>query len=319
MPVSPPVRDVGASQDDFALPGAEGCNCRLADVTAHWRHGFTFPCLYDEPQADALAHGQQAQPRHGANCCRSPALDMAPKTGFINGLFIEMESGMNVCMAPWPVVFDLDGTLIDSAPDIHACVNSVLTQHDSPLLTLDQVRSFIGGGVDVLWQKIMAAQQLPQDCKADYVAAFMICYQDATQLTRLFPNVVDALGVLADRGHPLGICTNKPLAVTQAILAHLDIAHLFGCVIGGDSVAQRKPHPAPLQATLAGLGADPADPRAIYVGDSEFDAACASAVPVPFLIYSRGYRQTPIEQLPHLAQFDDFACLPGLVERHATA
>ena len=49
------------------------------------------------------------------------------------------------------------------------------------------------------------------------------------------------------------------------------------------------------------------------------DAACAAAVPVPFLIYSRGYRQTPIEQLPHLAQFDDFACLPGLVERHATA
>ena len=59
---------------------------------------------------------------------------------------------MNVCLSPCPIVFDLDGTLIDSAPDIHACVNTVLDQHRAPLLTLDQVRSFIGGGVDVLWQ-----------------------------------------------------------------------------------------------------------------------------------------------------------------------
>ena len=226
---------------------------------------------------------------------------------------------MNTCLAPCPVVFDLDGTLIDSAPDIHAAVNAVLRLNKTAPLTLVQVRSFIGGGVDLLWRRVIAATSLPLEAHRDLVASFMTRYHQATALTRLYPHVPEALGQLADRGYPLGICTNKPLAVTQAILAHLDIAHLFGCVIGGDSVAQRKPHPAPLQATLAGLGADPADPRAIYVGDSEFDAACAAAVPVPFLIYSRGYRQTPIEQLPHLAQFDDFACLPGLVERHATA
>lgn len=226
---------------------------------------------------------------------------------------------MNVCLAPYPVVFDLDGTLIDSAPDIHACVNDVLARHGTPLLTLDQVRSFIGGGVDVLWQKIIAAQELQDAKKPDYIAAFMTCYQDATQLTRLFSNVAQALETLADRGHPLGICTNKPLAVTQAILAHFGIAHLFGCVIGGDSVPERKPHPAPLRAALQGLGADPACPKAIYVGDSEFDAACAAAVPVPFLIYTQGYRQTPVEQLPHLAAFDDFAALPAMIEAQVPA
>lgn len=221
---------------------------------------------------------------------------------------------MNVCLAPCPIVFDLDGTLIDSAPDIHACVNDVLSQHGTPLLTLDQVRSFIGGGVDVLWQKIIAAQELQDAKKPDYIAAFMTCYQDATHLTRLFPNVAQTLETLADRGHPLGICTNKPLAVTQAILTHFGIAQLFGCVIGGDSVPERKPHPAPLRAALQGLGADPSNPRAIYVGDSEFDAACAAAVPVSFLIYTRGYRQTPVEELPHLAAFDNFAALPAMVE-----
>lgn len=226
---------------------------------------------------------------------------------------------MNVCLAPCPIVFDLDGTLIDSAPDIHACVNEVLGWHGTRLLTLDQVRSFIGGGVDVLWQKIIAAQELQDDRKPDYIAAFMTCYQDATQLTRLFPNVVQVLETLADRGHPLGICTNKPLAVTQAILEHFGVAQMFGCVIGGDSVPERKPHPAPLRAALQGLGADPTQPKAIYVGDSEFDAACAAAVPVPFLVYTRGYRQTPADELPHLAAFDDFAALPGLVETQAFA
>lgn len=226
---------------------------------------------------------------------------------------------MNVCLAPCPIVFDLDGTLIDSAPDIHACVNSVLGQYGTPLLTLEQVRTFIGGGVDVLWQKIIAAQELQDARKAEYIAAFMSCYQDATQLTALFPNAALTLETLADRGHPLGICTNKPLAVTQAILRHFHIAHLFGCVIGGDSLPERKPHPAPLRAAIQALGADPRNPKAVYVGDSEFDAACAAAASVPFLIYTHGYRQTPVEELPHLASFDDFAALPGMIENQVPA
>lgn len=221
---------------------------------------------------------------------------------------------MNICASPCPIVFDLDGTLIDSAPDIHASVNAVLHQNGVAPLSLDRVRSFVGGGVDVLWTKIVAACHIDPAHQRDLIASFMARYHDATRLTRLFPGVQEALGVLADRGHPLGICTNKPLGPTHSVLDHFGIRTLFAEIVGGDSLPQKKPDPAPLRAALAALGADPAAPRALYVGDSEFDAACAAAVPVPFLIYSRGYRLAPIERLHHRAAFDDFAALPRLVE-----
>lgn len=221
---------------------------------------------------------------------------------------------MNVCFAPRPIVFDLDGTLIDSAPDIHAAVNAVLRENGTPKLTLDQVRSFIGGGVDVLWQKVRRATGLPETSHTDLVAGFMSRYHDATGLTQLFPGVLDALGNLADRGHPLGICTNKPMGPTKAILDHFGIRSVFQTIVGGDSLPEKKPDPAPLLLAFSGLGADPRKPDGIYVGDSEFDAECARRANVPFLIYSKGYRMTPIAELPHLAQFADFQELSSLVE-----
>ena len=214
---------------------------------------------------------------------------------------------------PCPVVFDLDGTLIDSVPDIHAAANAVSREFGLRPLPLDTIRSFVGGGVDMLWRKILRAHGVDGAMHRDLVAAFMARYHRATALTRLFPGVEDALGQLADRGHPLGICTNKPMRPTQAILEHFGFGGLFGAVIGGDSLIEKKPDPAPLRAAFAALGDDPAAPRGLYVGDSEFDAACAAAVPVPLLLYARGYRQVPIESLPHRATFDDFAALPALV------
>ncbi|MDS9468260.1 phosphoglycolate phosphatase [Paracoccus sp. MBLB3053] len=224
---------------------------------------------------------------------------------------------MNTCLAPCPLVFDLDGTLLDSAPDIHATVNAVLRTQDVPPLSLDRVRSFVGGGVDILWRKIILATALPPEAQGDLVASFMARYHHATALTRLYPNVLESLGVLADRGHPLGICTNKPLGPARAVLEHFGLISLFGVVIGGDSLPQKKPDPAPLHASLAALGSDPAHPRGIYVGDSEFDAECAANAGLPFLIFSRGYRNTAISDLYHSAEFDNFAHLPGLVEQHA--
>ena len=221
---------------------------------------------------------------------------------------------MNVCFAPCPVVFDLDGTLIDSAPDIHACVNAVLRLRGVRPLTLDQVRGFVGGGVDLLWRRVIGATGLPTDAHRDLVASFMTRYHEATGLTRLYPNVIEALGILADRGYPLGICTNKPLGPTRAVLEHLGIDRLFGVVIGGDSLPQKKPDPAPLRAAFAALGADPAQPRGIFVGDSEYDAETAQSTGVPMLLFTRGYRKAGIDELVHHAAFDDFQKLPLLVE-----
>ncbi|WP_405405616.1 phosphoglycolate phosphatase [Paracoccus sp. Ld10] len=220
---------------------------------------------------------------------------------------------------PCPIIFDLDGTLIDSAPDIHACVNAVLRQHQVPPLPLARVRSFIGGGVELLWTRIIAACGIEPAHRPALIAAFMARYHDATALTRLFPGVVEALGKLADAGHPLGICTNKPMGPTRVVLEHFGLASLFPVVVGGDSLPQRKPDPAPLRLALQLLGIEGDAPRALYVGDSEFDAHCAAAVPVPFLIYSGGYRMTPIADLPHRAAFDHFENLPGLVAQSLAA
>ncbi|HRO13669.1 MAG TPA: phosphoglycolate phosphatase [Paracoccus sp. (in: a-proteobacteria)] len=214
-----------------------------------------------------------------------------------------------------PIVFDLDGTLIDSAPDIHAAVNAVLRDLGIVPLSLSRVRSFMGGGVDVLWQKIVADRGLDPQGSPALVAAFMTRYQRATSLTSLLPGVTEALGALADAGHPLGICTNKPMLPTLAILDHFGLRQLFAQVIGGDSLPQRKPAPEPLWAALRALGDDPAQPAGFFVGDSEYDAACAAAADVPLLLFTRGYRLTAVERLPHRLAFDDFAALPALVAR----
>lgn len=222
---------------------------------------------------------------------------------------------MSVCFSPCPIVFDLDGTLVDSAPDIHAAVNAVLRDEGVRPLTLDQVRGFIGGGVEVLWYRILEATRLPDARYRDLLAAFMSRYSRSTSLTRLYPGVTIALGVLADRGHRMGICTNKPMQPTVAVLEYMGIVGMFDTIVAGDSLPQRKPDPAPLRQALLDLGADPDAPQAIYVGDSEVDAETAAALPLPLLLFSGGYRKTPVEQLPHHAVFDDFHVLPALIEQ----
>ncbi|MFC2967466.1 phosphoglycolate phosphatase [Acidimangrovimonas pyrenivorans] len=212
-----------------------------------------------------------------------------------------------------PVIFDLDGTLIDSAPDIHATANAVLAQEGLAPLTLTQIRSFIGNGVVVLMQKVMAAQGLPAE-GAQYermLAEFVERYEAAVNLTTLYPNVAESLAALRAEGRAIGLCTNKPVAPTRSVLAHFGLLDSFAAIVGGDSLPQRKPDPAPLRHVLAALGGGPA----VYVGDSEVDAATAQAAALPFALFTEGYRKTPVDDLPHNESFDDFAALPGIVAR----
>lgn len=214
------------------------------------------------------------------------------------------------------IIFDLDGTLIDSAPDIHAALARTLADEGQPPLTFQAVRSFIGNGVPVLIDRMMAARGEPADPtrRADLIARFLTQYQaESSDLTTVYPGVRDALQHLDDAGHPMGICTNKPAGPARDILAAFDLQRFFGVVIGGDSLPERKPHPAPLLATLRRLGAS----SALYVGDSEVDAETAEAAGIPLLLFTEGYRKSPVAALPHRASFSDFAALPGLIERHA--
>lgn len=210
------------------------------------------------------------------------------------------------------IVFDLDGTLIDSAPDIHAAVNRLLVARGSDPLEFAVVRGFIGNGAGVLLEKVAAAVGLAPDAArhADWMHHFLEDYETAVHLTVLYPHAEDALRALAAEGWSIGLCTNKPMAPTRAILRHFGILDLFGAVVGGDSLPQRKPDPAPLRAVLDSLGGHPA----VYVGDSEVDAECAHRAGVPMALYTEGYRKTALGDLPHAHAFDDFRGLPQAAE-----
>ncbi|MCX7645151.1 MAG: phosphoglycolate phosphatase [Rhodobacteraceae bacterium] len=210
-----------------------------------------------------------------------------------------------------PLVFDLDGTLIDSAPDIHRVANAVLALEGLAPISFAEARSFIGSGVSAFVARALAARGLPAegDRHARMVAAFTERYEHAHELTTPYPGAAEALARLAAAGHPLGLCTNKPLGPTLAALRHFRLEGLFAAVVGGDSLPERKPHPAPLLETVARLGGG----AAVFVGDSEVDAETARRAGVPFLLFTEGYRKAPAEALPQRAAFADWAALPDLV------
>ncbi|GAB4266149.1 MAG: phosphoglycolate phosphatase [Pararhodobacter sp.] len=207
------------------------------------------------------------------------------------------------------LVFDLDGTLIDSAPDIHAAANRMLADFDQPPLPLETVISFIGNGIPNLVRLVMEARGLDGSHHAAMNAAMLRHYTaHPADLSTPYPGVVAALERFAAEGYALGVCTNKLRAPSMQILEALDLARHFQVVIGGDSLPVRKPDPAPLRAAFEALGSP-----AFYIGDSEVDAETAQRAGVPFALYTRGYRKTPVQELPHSVAFDDFGALPVLL------
>jgi phosphoglycolate phosphatase len=205
------------------------------------------------------------------------------------------------------IVFDLDGTLIDSAPDLRGIANALLAEEGRPPVSLAEVHGFIGHGAPTFVARLCAARALPPERQAPLLAAFKARYLTAHALTTVYPGVAAALQRLQEAGHRLGICTNKPLAATRAVLAHCGLEAPFTAVIGGDSLPVHKPDPAPLEAAFAALGSGPR----LYVGDSEVDAATAAAAGVPFVLFTEGYRHSPAAALRPARAFSDWAAMPG--------
>ena len=210
------------------------------------------------------------------------------------------------------LVFDLDGTLIDSAPQIHAAANIVFGTKGLPPFSHETVRGFIGNGVDVLVRRLMAHQGLDADpdLHADLVGSFLNIYEEAFDLTTLYPGVSTTLSTLAEVGHRLAICTNKPEGPTRAVLRHFGLARLFPVVVGGDTLPRRKPDPAPLHAALTALGPG----KQLFVGDSEVDAATANAAGVAFALFTGGYRTADSAALGAKIIFDHHAAMPRLID-----
>jgi phosphoglycolate phosphatase len=211
------------------------------------------------------------------------------------------------------VIFDLDGTLVDSAPDIHAAANALLRSMGYQPLSLDTVRSFIGNGIPRLVERVMRASGIPVDAArhADLINRFEMLYGAApADLTVPYPGVPAMMEALAARGMKLGVCTNKNEGLSRQVLEGVGLSACFGAVIGGDTLPVRKPDPAPFHACAKALGAQ----SCVYVGDSEVDAATGEAAKVPFGLFTEGYRKTAVALIPHSFSFSDYAALPALVD-----
>jgi len=210
------------------------------------------------------------------------------------------------------IIFDLDGTLIDSAPDIHAAVNALMRAMGYQPLSFPVVRSFIGNGIPKLIERVMVERDLAVTVARHHslTARFQALYAEKPAVkTQFYPGVPKMLTQLRQEGYLLGICTNKAHDLTMKVLDSMGITDQFAAIIGGDSLPVKKPDPAPFFACKQELGAN----RLVYVGDSEVDAATARAARVPFALFTEGYRKTPVAAIHHDVAFSEFSRLPALL------
>ena len=208
------------------------------------------------------------------------------------------------------IVFDLDGTLVDSVPDLAAAVNVMLVGEGRAPLDIPTVTGFVGNGLPKLVERAIAHAGLEPADHDRLTAVTLAAYKaDPTGRTRVYPGVEECLARLQSAGHRLGLCTNKPHAPALDVLAHFNLARHFDVVIGGDSLAVKKPDPEPLLQALVALGEGPA----LFVGDSEVDAETALRAGVGFALFTEGYRRGPVEALPHRFAFSKFRELRGLI------
>lgn len=209
------------------------------------------------------------------------------------------------------IVFDLDGTLIDSAGGIRVAVNKMLLELGQAPLDLATITGFIGHGLPMLVLRVITFLGL-DPAQQDDLTAQVIAHYNADPLaeTTLYPAVESTIKLLKQNGFALGICTNKPIIATQDILAKTGLEPYFDVVLGGDSLRQRKPDPAPLIEAFKRLKS-----QGLYVGDSEVDAETAQRAGVDFALFTEGYRKTPINELPHHFAFSQYDVLGDYIAK----
>lgn len=210
------------------------------------------------------------------------------------------------------IVFDLDGTLVDSAEDLRVALNKLLGELGLRPIGGNEIKGMIGDGVLKLVERgLVAANGDPQQ-KDVLLPRFLEIYQaNPATSTRCYPGVPETLEALRRKNFRLAVVTNKPVFATKKILEALSLAAFFPVVVGGDSVQQRKPHPAPLLEAARQLGVDVG--HLLMIGDNIHDVEAAHAAGMPCVAVSYGYHHRPPSEFNADHLIDRFGDLLPLV------
>ena len=215
------------------------------------------------------------------------------------------------------VLVDFDGTLFDTAPDLIAALNQLLTEMGHAPVPFESFRQRAGEGAKRLLLAALDAQgaERPDEATLRHLIERLIAhyFEIETQRIQPFPAVVETLVHLRAAGVSLAVCTNRGDRSTRRLLAHFDIDQHFEAVLAGDTVARIKPDPGHIREALAALGAEPA--RGVMVGDSAADVQSAQGAGVAAIVAAYGYSPVPAHALGADAVIDDFAELPASIER----
>jgi phosphoglycolate phosphatase len=212
------------------------------------------------------------------------------------------------------IVFDLDGTLVDTAPDLIATLNFTLAQDSLPTVPFELARPMIGGGARGLIERALATEgRVCSKAEVDRLyATFVAHYADhIADRSRPFPHLESVLDGLAEAGHRLAVCTNKLEWLSVRLLNELKLAGRFAAICGQDTFGVQKPDPEILRRTIARAGGEFA--RAIMVGDSETDVRTARAAKIPVIAVDFGYTDIPVAELQPDRVISSFADLPAAI------
>lgn len=213
------------------------------------------------------------------------------------------------------LIFDLDGTLVDSAADLRQALNQVLLADNRRPLTLEETKQFIGDGPFELIRRSFAAtgDPPPEDKFGDCLQTFLHTYSTMKpDPAQIYPGVVDILRHYREAGVALGLCTNKPEKETFNLLKKLHLLNFFGYIAGGDTFTRRKPHPDHLTNVITAL--DVPLTGCVMVGDSNNDVMAAKGARVPVIILHYGYDKD-VARLPADAFIDRMADLPMAIQK----
>ncbi len=214
------------------------------------------------------------------------------------------------------VVFDLDGTLAETAPDIMRTLNVILTQEGLAALPLERARELVGAGARALIERgfTVSGRPLEPDTLERLFQEFLAIHaRDVASHSYLFDGILGAMDRLAGQGYALAVCTNKPILHTRLILDHFGIAGRFAAVAGRDTFPYFKPDPRHLTMTIEMAKGDPQ--RAVMIGDSRTDIATARAAGIPSICVPFCYTDVPIETLEPDFIIQHFDELPAAVAR----